>query len=185
MDVESLGDLIRRRRQVMGMSQVKLAELMGRPPSTIRSWERNVSAPSDLKVLRTLAAVLAVSDSAVLAPLGLTAPGPAPRKTIDEQLSELRDDGRFAEPSPPADRAAEVTTVTASPAPAAPAQPPPTAPAPASAPSYLEIPTERLAYQSRAILTAAAGFGLLLLLMWALSEVRTGIGEVWSSLTGG
>lgn len=187
MDPESFGDLIRRRRQVMGLSQAKLAELMGRTPSTIRSWERNLSAPTDHSVLRTLATVLGLPDSAVLAPLGLTAPEPAPHKTIDEQLSELRDDGRFDEAIRPAakvpapDRSVEVTTVPTRPAP----PPAPAVPAPTSAPSYLEIPTERMAYQSRAVLTAAVGFGLLLLLMWALSELRVGIGEVWSSLTGG
>ena len=42
-----LGEFIKERRAEIGMTQVRLAELLGKSASTIRSWERGATAPPD------------------------------------------------------------------------------------------------------------------------------------------
>ena len=54
---EELGKLIQLRRSELGMSQARLAELVGRSPSTIRSWEKGRTSPAP-DVMGTLSDVL-------------------------------------------------------------------------------------------------------------------------------
>lgn len=61
----SLGDLIRGQRAALGLTQARLAELVGRSPSTIRSWERDRSLPADDATLAALVAVLGLEDDEV------------------------------------------------------------------------------------------------------------------------
>lgn len=42
-----LGEFIKERRAEIGMTQVRLAELLGRSASTVRSWERGATAPPE------------------------------------------------------------------------------------------------------------------------------------------
>ena len=59
----SFGQLIKMQRIDMGLTQQRLAELVGRSPSTIRSWERERTIPNDADVLVTLAAVLGIDPA--------------------------------------------------------------------------------------------------------------------------
>jgi transcriptional regulator with XRE-family HTH domain len=61
----SLGDLIRQQRAALGLTQARLAELVGKSPSTVRSWERDRSRPADEASLSALAAVLGLSEDQV------------------------------------------------------------------------------------------------------------------------
>lgn len=61
-DQMSLGDLIRQQRAALGLTQARLAELVGKSPSTVRSWERDRSRPADEASLSALAAVLGLSE---------------------------------------------------------------------------------------------------------------------------
>lgn len=41
-----LGELIRERRAMLGITQTRLAEMVGKSASTVRSWERNAAVPA-------------------------------------------------------------------------------------------------------------------------------------------
>lgn len=58
---ESFGKEIHSRRTEIGMSQGRLAELVGRSTSTVRSWEKGKTTPSPTS-LDALRAVLGLSD---------------------------------------------------------------------------------------------------------------------------
>lgn len=74
----SLGELISSQRAALGLTQARLAELVGRSPSTIRSWERDRTAPADRASVAALAAVLGLTeDEMAAAILGPTEPPPA------------------------------------------------------------------------------------------------------------
>jgi len=62
MPERSFGRTVRYRRTKLGLSQAKLAELVGRSTPTIRSWERDKSRPNDPQVIATLAAILGVDE---------------------------------------------------------------------------------------------------------------------------
>jgi transcriptional regulator with XRE-family HTH domain len=53
------------------MSQAGLADLVGRSASAIRSWERGSSTPTDESVVRSLAAVLGIDESALRGTVGM------------------------------------------------------------------------------------------------------------------
>lgn len=59
-----LAELIKERRAELGMTQIRLAEILGRSASTIRSWERGAALPSE-DVHDALAAALNI-DPALL-----------------------------------------------------------------------------------------------------------------------
>lgn len=58
----ALGDLIKRRRAELGMTQARLAELVGKSASAVRSWERGRAAPKGDATRAALAAVLGITD---------------------------------------------------------------------------------------------------------------------------
>ncbi len=62
MPERSFGRTVRYRRTKLGLSQAKLAELVGRSTPTIRSWERDKSRPNDPQVIATLSAILGVDE---------------------------------------------------------------------------------------------------------------------------
>lgn len=67
----SFGALIKARRVALGMSQVGLAELVGRSASAIRTWERGSSTPTDEGVVRSLSAVLGIDEEDLRETVGL------------------------------------------------------------------------------------------------------------------
>lgn len=62
MPERSFGRTVRYRRTKLGLSQAKLAELVGRSTTTIRSWERDKSRPNDPQVIATLSAILGIDE---------------------------------------------------------------------------------------------------------------------------
>jgi transcriptional regulator with XRE-family HTH domain len=62
MPERSFGRTVRYRRTKLGMSQARLAELVGRSTSTIRAWERDKTRPNDPEVVATLAAILGIDE---------------------------------------------------------------------------------------------------------------------------
>jgi len=72
----SLGELIRRQRAALDLTQARLADLVGRSPSTVRSWERDRSHPADEASLAALGAVLGLTDEELAGAAG-TQPVPA------------------------------------------------------------------------------------------------------------
>lgn len=62
MPERSFGRTVRYRRTKLGLSQAKLAELVGRSTPTIRSWERDKSRPNDPQVIATLSAILGIDE---------------------------------------------------------------------------------------------------------------------------
>ncbi|MGZ5393876.1 MAG: helix-turn-helix domain-containing protein [Mycobacterium sp.] len=67
----SFGGLVKQARMALGMSQAALADLVGRSASAIRSWERGSSTPTDESVVRSLAAVLGIDESALRGTVGM------------------------------------------------------------------------------------------------------------------
>lgn len=56
----SFGQLVKEQRIEMGLTQQRLADLVGRSPSTVRSWERDRATPNDEVVIASLAEALGV-----------------------------------------------------------------------------------------------------------------------------
>jgi len=74
----------------LGLSQAKLGELVGRSPSTIRSWERDDSTPNDPDVLMALAAVLGVEQRTLFEKAGVNRPEIETSPTVEQELATLR-----------------------------------------------------------------------------------------------
>lgn len=68
------GGLIRRGREQLGLSHTRVAELVGRAPSTLRTWERGGQPPADPNVVSSLAAVLGVDEAKLFEAAGLDPP---------------------------------------------------------------------------------------------------------------
>jgi transcriptional regulator with XRE-family HTH domain len=90
MPERSFGRTVRYRRTKLGLSQAKLAELVGRSTPTIRSWERDKSRPNDAQVIATLAAILGVDERQLFDKAEIEIPavvetGP----TVEEALATL------------------------------------------------------------------------------------------------
>jgi transcriptional regulator with XRE-family HTH domain len=78
----SFGDMVKSRRAALGMSQAALAELIGRSASSIRSWERNSSTPSDEAVVQSLSAVLGIDEDDLRKVVGLPPIGQDDSETV-------------------------------------------------------------------------------------------------------
>jgi len=106
MPERSFGQTIRYRRTKLGLSQTKLGELVGRSASTIRAWERDKTAPNDIRVVVTLSAVLGIPERVLFDKLGMTPPEVEANATVEEVLAELAPAPEEAEGtaiSPPAE----------------------------------------------------------------------------------
>ena len=94
MPERSFGRLVRYRRTKLGLSQAKLAELVGRSTATVRSWERDLSRPNDPKVLSALAAILAVDERQLFDKTETEPPPPEETSpTIEQALATLSPTG--------------------------------------------------------------------------------------------
>ena len=86
---------IRRRRDILGLSQARLGVLVGRSASTIRNWERGRSLPSTQADVRTLAAVLGVDERKLMADAGFDVatddvpPSTETRPTMEQVYASL------------------------------------------------------------------------------------------------
>lgn len=90
MPERSFGRTVRYRRTKLGLSQTRLAELVGRSPATIRSWEADRSVPNDPKVLTTLVAILGVDERTLFGKVGMEPPvGVETSPTVEQALATL------------------------------------------------------------------------------------------------
>lgn len=89
MPERSFGRTVRYRRTKLGMSQAKLAELVGRATPTIRAWERDKSRPTEPKVLSALAAVLGVDEKHLFDKAGVESPETETSPTVEQALATL------------------------------------------------------------------------------------------------
>lgn len=62
MSSQSFGHLISARRHELGLTQVRLAQLLGVAPGTLRNWERGRATPTSDDTMTALAAVLGIGE---------------------------------------------------------------------------------------------------------------------------
>lgn len=89
MGMAHFGSLIAEHRERLGLSTSRLAELIGRAPSSIRAWEKGRSAPNDAVVVTSLAAVLGIDETELFRAAGLTPPEHPARASLEETLSSI------------------------------------------------------------------------------------------------
>lgn len=89
MPERSFGRTVRYRRTKIGLSQAQLGELVGRSASSIRSWERDVSIPTDPSVIIALSAILDIDLRALFDKAGVPVPPEETHATVEEELASL------------------------------------------------------------------------------------------------
>jgi transcriptional regulator with XRE-family HTH domain len=90
MPERSFGRTVRYRRTRIGLSQAQLGELVGRSASSVRSWERDVSTPTDPSVLNALSAILDIDGRALYNKAGVSpTASPADEPTVEQALASL------------------------------------------------------------------------------------------------
>jgi transcriptional regulator with XRE-family HTH domain len=206
MPVRSFGRTVRYRRTQLGLSQTKLGELVGRSPSTIRSWERDKSHPNDPHVITALSAILGVDERSLFEKAGQPEPKVETSPTIEQELASLSpggadttevadgestESGYKSEVDPvPAwseqpDPVAEAVSETA-PAYVAPSEPQvvTTALPPAHEPSYMEDRSQRQLYRVRNLATVVILVALSIALLWAFTEGLGALGTWWDDFFG-
>ena len=89
MPERSFGRTVRYRRTRIGLSQAQLGELVGRSANSIRSWERDLSTPTDPSVLNALSAILDIDGRALFDKAGVATPAEESHLTVEESLASL------------------------------------------------------------------------------------------------
>lgn len=89
MPERSFGRTVRYRRTKIGLSQAQLGELVGRSASSIRSWERDVSTPTDPSVINALSAILDIDGRSLFDKAGVPMPAQESHPTVEEALASL------------------------------------------------------------------------------------------------
>ena len=90
MSAPAFGEMIRRGRETARISQARVAELIGRSPSTVRAWEHGRSRPSDRSYVKAIAAVLGLEETELMEAAGFDPPdGARFRPTIEQELLSL------------------------------------------------------------------------------------------------
>jgi transcriptional regulator with XRE-family HTH domain len=85
----SFGDVVRRGREEAGLSQSRLALLIGKSPTTIRAWEHGRTNPADPQAVAALAAVLGLDETELLGRAGFEAPVARTRPSARQELTSL------------------------------------------------------------------------------------------------
>ena len=89
MPERTFGRTVRSRRTKLGLSQAKLGELVGRSASTVRSWERDKTHPTDTGVITALAAILGADERQLFERAGQVVPDQEESPTIEQALATL------------------------------------------------------------------------------------------------
>jgi len=208
MPERSFGRTVRYRRTKLGLSQAKLAELVGRSTATVRSWERDKSRPNDPKVLSTLSAILGVDEAHLfskadveqptfeetsptveqaLATLNPASAGKRPHDEVrDPELEPHMDESEKSEKTPAPRTERHLVGVGTAPAYSAP--PDPLARVPLTPTigdqSYIEDGTQRQLYRVRTLATMVALVALVVAFIWAVGEGLGALGEWWDGFFG-
>ncbi|HUP17611.1 MAG TPA: helix-turn-helix domain-containing protein [Acidimicrobiia bacterium] len=85
----SFGDLVRRGREEAGLSQSRLALLIGKSPTTIRAWEHGRTNPADPAAVAAVAAVLGLDEAELLGQAGFEVPAARTRPSARQELNNL------------------------------------------------------------------------------------------------
>lgn len=193
MSEPTFGRTIKSRRSELGLSQAKLGELVGRSASSVRSWERDKSYPSEHSIITALSAVLGVEEATLFELSGQAQPEVETSPTIEQALATL-DPATIEEelaaktsgqtPEPPS----ESTPAPVTQPPAYVAPPPPytvTAAVPrVHEPSYMEDRSQRQLYRVRNLATIVVLVALGITLLWAFSEGFGALGDWWDEFFG-
>ncbi len=89
MGDQTFGSTLRKRRDVLGLSQSRLAELVGRSASTVRNWERDRATPSAPADVVALAAILGVDEATLLEQAGFEPSRVETSPTMEQALASL------------------------------------------------------------------------------------------------
>ena len=202
MPERTFGRMVRSHRTKLGISQAKLGELVGRSPTTIRSWEKGQSQPNDPEVITALSAVLGIPEHTVYDRTGQQMPVIEESPTVEQALATLNpgpveleaaapiavDEQQPAEPDAPAvsEPVATGESLTQQPAYLAPPDPyyVTTAVPPAHEPSYMEDRVQRQLYRVRTLATVVILVSLGIAFLWAFSQGWEALGEWWSEFFG-
>ncbi|CAN5842764.1 hypothetical protein BH23ACT5_BH23ACT5_23760 [soil metagenome] len=98
MGDHTFGSTVRKRRDVLGLSQTRLAELVGRSASTVRNWERGRGTPSAPHDVVALAAILGLDESFLLQQAGFEPTEVETSPTMQQALASLVDDAGLSYP---------------------------------------------------------------------------------------
>lgn len=202
MSDSSFGRMVRRRRAKLGLSQAKLAELVGRSSATVRSWERDKTRPTDPKVLSVLSAVLGVEEREVFSTAEVEVPihrendptveqalatlapvRDTPRAPARHASSEELDGQGSSERAPAKELVAAAATVPAYVAPPDPFIQVPLAPTLTDV-SYMEDQSQRQMYRVRTLATLVALVALVIAFIWAVGEGLGAFGVWWDGFFG-
>ncbi len=194
MPERSFGRIVRYRRTKLGLSQARLGDLVGRSPSTIRSWERDQALPKDPETVSALAAVIGANERALLEKAGFDLPNLEERPTMEQALASLAPSTPTDERSRPAAgepgpswveklEALGTSRPAAAEAPALLTAPPepvisPAPPLPVE-PSYIDDPNQQQVYRFRTIATTILLIALVVVLAWALNNGIDAAGDLW------
>ncbi len=85
----SFGDFVRRAREQAGLTQSRLAQLIGKSPTTIRSWEHGRTNPADPGAVSAMAAVLGLDETELLGQAGFEESGTPTALSARQELSSL------------------------------------------------------------------------------------------------
>jgi transcriptional regulator with XRE-family HTH domain len=85
----SFGDFVRRAREQAGLTQSRLAQLIGKSPTTIRSWEHGRTNPADPGAVSAMAAVLGLDETELLGQAGFEETETPTGMSARQQLSSL------------------------------------------------------------------------------------------------
>ena len=109
----SFGDFVRRAREQAGLTQSRLAQLIGKSPTTIRSWEHGRTNPADPGAVSAMAAVLGLDENELLGQAGFEDPASATATTARQELSGLASEqDRTFSPAPLPEASGSTPVVT-------------------------------------------------------------------------
>ena len=190
----TFGRTIRSRRTKLGLSQTKLGELVGRSPTTVRSWERDKSQPKDAAVITALSAVLGVDERAMFEKAGQKMPLVEDSPTVeqalatlspnavvetDDEIGDLKDDSVSDSPRTELEVAAPMTHL-------APSEPQviTTTTHPVHEPPYMDDRMQRQLYRVRSLATIVILVALGIAFLWALTQSLDALGTWWDEFFG-
>ncbi|HEY7705174.1 MAG TPA: helix-turn-helix transcriptional regulator [Acidimicrobiia bacterium] len=184
----TFGETVQAARKEAGLTQARLAELLGMAPSTIRSWEQGRSSPGQAATVTSLAAILGLDEGELLVQAGFEASAAEEltvenRPTVEEALATLAPAAIEVSLFPPADLegAQEESPVRVR------VIEPPRIPITIERvvevdPSYVEIEEVNNEYRRRSFYTVLVIVVLVLALIYAVGKSSSSFSEWWDSL---